>query len=176
DHGLVDRESGIRIDDLVTLFDQREDGKKDNGLAAGHDTHMLRSNRNAASLADVLRDHGSEIRIPLSRPVVSPTFIERLLGCVDHMGRGFEIGLTDLQVNDATALGFERTGLYQDLERCLNQDAVHPRGKFHCEIFRKNGTPSRSSASITTSSIETLSPETRPVIRVPFSSVTMMTW
>ena len=58
--------------------------------------------------------------ISLRRPVMRPALIERLLGRLDDVLRRVEIGLADLQVNDAAALRLQRAGLHQNLERGLD--------------------------------------------------------
>src|SRR5688572_8782023 len=102
-----------------------------------------------------------------------PSLIERSFTGLNNMWRRIEIWLADLEVNHTLTLRFQRASLHQHFKRSFDQDAVHPRSKFHC-LFRKKGTPLRSSARKTASSMDTGSPETRPVTRVPSSSVTMI--
>src|SRR5581483_11976109 len=49
DHGFVDRESWIGIDDLVAGLNQRQNGEEDDGLAAGNNDHLFWTDGNAAA-------------------------------------------------------------------------------------------------------------------------------
>ena len=48
---------------------------------------------------------------PLRGPVFGPPLIQGALPSLHHMGRRREIGLADLQVDDAAALLLQRPGL-----------------------------------------------------------------
>ena len=41
DHRLVNRKSGIRVDDLISFFNQRQKGEEDDGLAARDNDHFF---------------------------------------------------------------------------------------------------------------------------------------
>ena len=57
DHRFVDREAGVRVDDLVAGLEQRQHGEEDDRLAAGHDARRARGPTvDAARARDVGRD------------------------------------------------------------------------------------------------------------------------
>ena len=131
DHGFVDRETGIGVDGLVAGFEQREHGEEDHRLAAGNDADVLRAHLNAARAGDVRGDGLAQFGESLGGAVVGPALIERVLAGLDDVGGRREIGLTDFEVNDALALGFQRAGADQDLKRLFHADSGHSLCKFH---------------------------------------------
>ena len=125
------RDAGIRINHLVTLFDQSENGEEDDGLTAGNDAHVLRADLNAPRLPNVLSNRFAKVRLSLRRTVMSPALVESALGRLSDVGGSIEIRLADFEVNDALALGLERSCAHQHLERGLGADAFHPGSEFH---------------------------------------------
>src|SRR6266496_4500809 len=62
DHRLVDWESGIGVDDLITFFHKRKNAKKDDGLTAGNNDHFFGRNIYPARLTHVLSDDLAQLR------------------------------------------------------------------------------------------------------------------
>src|SRR3954470_1954055 len=54
DHGFIDREAGIGINDLIPLVDQRKHRKEDDGLAAGNDDDFRRIYFYSAAMTCIL--------------------------------------------------------------------------------------------------------------------------
>ena len=78
------------------------------------------------------------------RRVVGRAAIERPLGRLADVGRGVEVGLADLEVDDRAAGGLERPGSGRRLEGGLGADAVHPFSEFHRCLLVDVGRPRRA--------------------------------
>ena len=131
DHRLVNRESGIGVDDLVPFFDQREDGEEDDGLAAGDNDHFFGCRCYAARLTHILSDRLAQRRHPGGRPVVGEALVQGIARRLDDVARGIEIGLPDLEMDDVAALGLQRARFHQHFEGGLGAETRH--------AFRRGG-------------------------------------
>src|SRR3990172_3615172 len=120
DHGLVDGEAGVGIDDLVPFVDQDEHNVKHNRFRAGRYNDVTRVNLDAAGLGDVLRDSLTQLRDAGGGTVVREPLAQGLNSSVPDMLRGIEIGLAHFDVNDVNPLGLQGFGFGQDLEGCLS--------------------------------------------------------
>src|SRR4051812_35126427 len=69
-----------------------------------------------------------------------PAGVEGALSGRPDVGRRVEVGLTDLEVDDRTALGLEGAGPGGGLERGLRPDPRHPPGELHRRIVAEAGT------------------------------------
>ena len=65
------------------------------------------------------------------RAVAGPAFVDGALPRFLDVQRRREIGLTDLEVDDALALRFERAGAGEDFECGLRPDPGHAFSEFH---------------------------------------------
>ena len=101
------------------------------GLPPGTTRDVLRSDGNAAGTRNVRGDGFAQFGLALGGAVVSPAFVEGLLGGFHYMRRSGEIGLADFQVNHAATLRFQRTGAHQDVESRFNADAGHSFCELH---------------------------------------------
>ena len=128
DHGLVDGEAGIGIDDLILFFHQRQHGEENDGLAAGDNDHLVGGDGDVPGGGDVLGDGLAQLRQPGRGPVVGPALVQGLGGGLDHVGGGVEVGLADLQVDDVFALGFQGPRLDQHFEGGFGAQARHAPG------------------------------------------------
>src|SRR5439155_14106669 len=79
DHGLVNRESRIGIDDLIAWLNQRQNREKDDWLAARHNDHFLGRDWNTAAAAYFRRDGLAKLRKSGRRAVVRPAGTQ----CID---------------------------------------------------------------------------------------------
>ena len=64
-----------------------------------------------------------------------------------HVRGRVEVGLADLEVDDAPALGLERTRTYEDLERGLGSEPREPLRELHRAPFGAGSAASESSRS-----------------------------
>ena len=126
DHRLVDREPGVRVDDLVARVRERHDGEEHDRLGARRHHDLVRLDRNAARLLDVLGDRLAQLGQAGRRPVVGGPRVERPLGRVADVRRRVEVRLADLQVHDRLALALERPRPRQHLEGGLGAEPPHP--------------------------------------------------
>ena len=67
----------------------------------------------------------------LRRTVLGPALVQGAFSGLHYVLRGREVGLANLQVDDAFALLFERPGFDQDLEGRLHPYAGHRFDKLH---------------------------------------------
>ncbi len=119
DHRLVDGEAGVRVDDLVALFREREDREEHDRLAAGRDDHAGRGQLVVEPLPHVRRDRLAHLGDAGRRHVVRVPRVERALRRLDDVGRRVVVRFTDAQEDDAVALCFERLRARQRLKRGL---------------------------------------------------------
>ena len=64
-----------------------------------------------------------------------PAFIERAFGGFNDVGRGWEIRLTDLEMNDTATLRFEGAGLHEHVKGGFDFEPLHAFGKVHeCSV------------------------------------------
>ena len=68
---------------------------------------------------------------PAGGAVAGPAFVDGALAGLFDVQRGREVGLPDLEVDDALALRFERPGARQDFECGLRPDPGHAFSEFH---------------------------------------------
>ena len=86
-------------------IDQRRQREVDDGLAAGHDDHVVRTHVDAAVPGDVLGEDLAHLGQAGRRPVVGVAVAQGLDRLVDDVPRRVEVGLADLQVDDVPTLG-----------------------------------------------------------------------
>ena len=129
DHRLVNRKPRIWIDDLIALFGERQDSEKNNWLTARNNDHFLGCNVYAPRFAYVLRYDLAQFHQSCRRPVMCETFVQRITSGVYDVARRVEIGLPDLEMNDAAALRFKRFRFYQHFKRRLSPEPCHAFGE-----------------------------------------------
>ena len=130
-HRLVDREARVREDDLDARLDQRFDRVEHDRLGARRDDHAVRRGGEALAGGGIRGDRLAQRGQPERRPVVGPAVVERPLRRFADVGRRVEIGLADLEVDDAPTGGLERPGAGRGLEGGLGADRRHAPGELH---------------------------------------------
>ena len=95
------------------------------GFPPAHD-HFVGRNRNAAGTADVLGNGLAQLWQSSRGTVVRPSLVQSINGRFHHIGRGIEIRLADLQMNDASALALQSLRLAQNLKRGFGAQPGHP--------------------------------------------------
>src|SRR5437667_7419414 len=128
-HRLVNRESGIGVDDLIAFFNQREDSEKDDWLTARDNDHFFGSRGYATCLTHVVRDRLAQLRQAGRWSVMRETFVKRVTSRVDDVAWRIKIGFADFEMNDVAALCLQRARFHQDFERCLGPETRHPFGE-----------------------------------------------
>ena len=136
DHRLVDGETRIGIDNLIAFIDQRQDGVEHDGLSAGDNHHFIGRDRDAARAAYVIGNGLAQSGQAGGGTVMGPALVQRIHGRFHHVGWRVEIGLSDLQVNDALALGFERLGLVQNFKGSFRAQPGHAAGEAQFVLSR----------------------------------------
>ena len=129
DHRLVNGKSGIGINDLISLIDKRQNCEEYNGLAPGYDYYLVARHFHAAGPAHILRNGLPQLRLPRRRSIMRPTFTERGHAGLHDIRGGIEVGLSDFQMDDASALALEGSGFVQNFEGRLSAKAGHAAGK-----------------------------------------------
>src|SRR5438270_10485473 len=129
-HGLVNRESRIRIDDLIALFYKRKHGEEDDWFPAGNHDHLLRRDPHVARLAHVLCDGRAQFRQPCRGTVVCPSSLKSLYTRLDDVAGRIEIGLPNLEMDNVFTLSFESASANQDLESSFRPKTLHPLREF----------------------------------------------
>src|SRR5262249_54323581 len=95
DHRFINRKPWIWVDDLVSIFRERENGEKNDRFAAGNYNHFVGRNVDSPGLTDILSDSLSQLRQACRRAVVSKSLVQRVGSRVDDVSRGIEIRLAD---------------------------------------------------------------------------------
>ena len=129
DHRFVDRESGIRIDDLIAVFAEREDGKKDDWFTTGDNDHFVRHNMHAARVAYMLRNDFAQLHQTGRRPVMREALMQSVRTRVNDVARRIKIGFADLEVNDVAPLRLQRFRFHKHFECSLGAKPRHALGE-----------------------------------------------
>src|SRR5271166_3695947 len=116
DHRLVNREAGIGIDDLVSLFHQREHGEEDNRFAAGNDHDFIGADLDATRTGDLCRDGLAQLRQARRRSVMGIALAQSVHSGLDDVGGRVHVGLADLKVNDVSSLALQSASTHQHFE------------------------------------------------------------
>ena len=130
DRGLVDREARVGVDDLVARVARREDAVEQERLGARRDDDRVGVDVNAAVRGKVVRGGLAQRGDARGGAVVRLAVPQRLGRGLDDMGRRVEIGLADLEVDDALAGGLEGLGAGEDFECGLGAETL----KSGCEL------------------------------------------
>ncbi len=130
-HGLVDREAGVRADDLVALVHQREDAEEEDRLRARGDDDLGGLVVGPAGVIEILCVALPSLRQPRRRAVAGEAVLHRLVCGIDDVVRRLEVGLADLEVDDIAALFLKLAGPRQHLKRCLGAKPAHSLREFH---------------------------------------------
>ena len=139
-HRLVDREAGVRVDDLVALLDQGEHRVEHDRLGARRDDDLVGRRLDPLPALHVGGDRLAQRRDAGGGGVVRrPLVEERAGGSFRHVPRGVEVRLTHLEVDDVSAGGLERPGAGGRLEGGLGPDALHAARESHGATSASNG-------------------------------------
>jgi len=125
DHRLVDREAGVRVDDLVALVHAGGDSPVNDGLGAEDDGDVLHLVVGAAATVKVPGDGLTELRIACAGPVVGIALVHGFASGIDDVLRCVEVGLADLEVDDIPALAFQLLGPRENRESGLRAQTFH---------------------------------------------------
>ena len=98
-------------------------------LAAGHDQHIVGRDLDGVALAQIGGDRLAQRQDAVGGGVAVLAVVQRLDGGLDDMGRGFEVGLADAEVDDVAPLRLQGRGLRQHREGVLLADAFECRVK-----------------------------------------------
>src|SRR5262249_45172658 len=131
DDRLVDRESRVRVDDLVAGIHEGHDREEHDRLTARRDHDLFRRDGHAARRAHVLANRLAELGQPGGGPVVRGTLVEGALGGVADVTGCVEVRLTDLEVDDLATRALQRLGPRENLERGFRPEPRHARGDVH---------------------------------------------
>ena len=124
DRRLIDREAGIRIDDLVAGVAGGEDREEQERLGTGSDEHPRRRYVDAPGGAQVLRRRLAQLGDPGRRAVVGLPRAQRRHAGLDHVRRSGEIGLPDLEMDDMATGSLQLPGPRQHAERRLGAEPL----------------------------------------------------
>ncbi len=127
-HALVNREPGVGVEDLDTRLAEDQDREEHRDLAAGDDQHQIRRNFDPVAAQEIGRDRGTQRRDAVRRRIAVMAVGERLAPGLDDVLGGREIRLADAEIDDRAALGGERIGAGQHLERGLGPQDTHASG------------------------------------------------
>merc|ERR1740129_1126057 len=109
DCGLVCGETRVRIDDLVALLAQRSDGGEDNRLAPWRAYNVPIIHSQSRPETAKVRSHSvTQSGGSSSCLIVCLSPSQRRDSSLNSVGRGIEVGITHLHVNDITPRAFER--------------------------------------------------------------------
>ena len=152
-HGLVDREARVRVDDLVALVDQGQDGEEHDRLAAGNDYDPVWGHRETLSGRGVRGYGRAQLGNANRRRVVSRAAVQCPLCRLANVGRCIEVRFSDLEVDNRAACGLERSGSGSRLERGFGADAVHTASESHRRLLiecgaRAGGRPGQAASVI----------------------------
>ncbi len=87
DHRLVDRETGIGVDDFIALIHQRQDGEENDRLTARNHDHFVAGYLDAARAADVFGDGLAQLGQARRWPVVRPAVVQSVARGFDRCSR-----------------------------------------------------------------------------------------
>ena len=124
-HRFVNREAGVGVDHFIARLEQRQHGEENDRFAARHHRNVLRAHADAARGRNVGGDGLAQIGKALRGAVMRPAFVQRFLGSFHNVGRRREIGLADLQMDNALALRLQRARSDQHIEGRFDPDAAH---------------------------------------------------
>ncbi len=128
DSGLVDREAGIRVDDLVTGPAGREHGEEEERLGAVRDEHVPGVDGDAARGGQRHRGGLAQGGQPCRLAVVGLAGPDRGDPRLGHVRRRLEVRLADLEVDHVAARRLERASTGEHRERALGAEASHRLG------------------------------------------------
>src|SRR5579875_1243043 len=131
DHRLVDREARIRVDHLIALLRQGQDGEEHDGLPARRYHNLLRAEGQAALAAREACDALPQLADARRWRVMGFAGAECRDPGLDDMGGRIEVWLANLQVNDIDPAFLEGACPGEDFEGSLGSEASHPLGKLH---------------------------------------------
>ncbi len=143
DDRLVDREPGVRVDDLVAGLAGGEHAEEQEGLRPRGDQHAARVDGHAAMRRQVRRARLAQLGQPGRRAVVGVAVAQRAHAGLDDVLRRPEVGLADLEVDHAPAGRLERLRPRQHLERGLGPEPAHAlrqpdcHGRSFCPVSRR---------------------------------------
>jgi hypothetical protein len=133
--GLVDGEAGIGIDDLVPLAGEGHDRVIEEGLPSGAYHYLLGAIVSPAAATEKLAAGLTQVEHARRRAVVGKPACGAFEGLLDDRGRRQEVGVPDLQVDDAAPLPFQSLCLCQNHKGALRPQPSHPRSKAHDQIL-----------------------------------------
>src|SRR5208337_519952 len=116
DHGLVDGEARIGVDDFIFRINQCQNRKENNGLAARDHDHFIARNRNLAGVADVVGNGLAQVRQTGGGTVMGPSHVKRVDARLDDVVRSGKVGLADLEVNNFLALLLQRASAVENFK------------------------------------------------------------
>src|SRR4029077_14799846 len=91
DHGLIDGEAGIGVDDFISSINQCQDRKENNWLAARDNHDFLARNRDFAGPAYIVGNGLAQLGETGGGAVVCPSFVEGVDSGFDDVRRGVEV-------------------------------------------------------------------------------------
>src|SRR6266478_9788766 len=129
DHRLVDRETGVGIDNFIPSINQCQYHKENNRLATWHNDDFVARNRHAAGAADIVCDCLAQLGQSGGGTVMGPSLVKSVDTSLDDIGGRVEVGFTDFEVNNLFALFLELAGAVQDFKSSFGAKPRHPAGK-----------------------------------------------
>ena len=130
-HGLVDGETGIGVDDLYARLAQCQQHVEHDGLGPGSDYHVVRLGVGAANFTAVAGDGLAQFRQPGGGAVVGEPVADGRHARVNDVPGRVEVWFADFQVDNLPALGLQGAGLGQHLKGALGAQVVHSCGDGH---------------------------------------------
>ena len=131
DHGFIDRESGVGVNDFDTGLSQRQKHVKHDGFCARRHYNVSRVGVRAPDFTAIPGDGLAKFRQPGRGGVMGETIADSLHARLYDMPGRLEVGLADLKVDYLFALGFQGAGPGQHLKRRLSAQVVHTGSNCH---------------------------------------------
>src|SRR5438477_1553440 len=128
DDAFVDRETGVRVEDLHPRLAEHHDREEHRDLAARHDEHLVGRHLDSVAAPKICGNGGAQRRDAVGWGIAVMTVGEGLAAGLDDMRRGRKIGLADAEIDDRAVLRRQRLGARQHLEGGFGAENPHPAG------------------------------------------------
>ena len=129
DRRFINRKAGVGIHDLSPWLTINQHGEEHRHLAARQDQDLAGVDGGAVARGQIGGDRFAQFGDALGRGIAMVAVTQGLDRRLDDMRRGFEIGLTDAEVDDVTALGGQRIGAGQHLKSGFGTQFGHTVGE-----------------------------------------------
>ena len=104
DHRFINWKPRIRVNHLIPIFRQRQDGEKDDGFTARNDDHFFGCNIYASRFADIIGNCLTQLGQSRGGPVMRNTLMQRVDRRINDVAWCIEIRFADFQMNNVAPL------------------------------------------------------------------------